>query len=144
MTHVVLSIPAIIIAVILVGIPLNRLLGGTRSSLQRLAIAIVSIPATLVLAVTLFTFNALVPETYADVIAIRGLDLASIPNALSSWGDSIPGALKLTNVARQGFSGHHFVIMAPCSTVAAFLVNALFASGRTNQQNSSPRPSANK
>ena len=28
-----------VIAVILVGIPLNRFLGGTRSSLQRLAIA---------------------------------------------------------------------------------------------------------
>ena len=68
MTHVVLSIPAIVIAVILVGIPLNRFLGGTRSSLQRLAIAIVSIPATLVLAVTLFTFNALVPETYAALL----------------------------------------------------------------------------
>jgi hypothetical protein len=55
MTHVVLSIPAIVMAVVLVGIPLNRFLGGTRSALQRLAIAIVSIPATLVLAVALFT-----------------------------------------------------------------------------------------
>jgi hypothetical protein len=34
-----------------------------------------------------------------------------------------PGARKLTNVARQGFSGHHFVIMALCSMIAAFLVN---------------------
>ena len=34
MTHVVLSIPAIVLAVILVGIPLNRFLGGTRSALQ--------------------------------------------------------------------------------------------------------------
>jgi hypothetical protein len=42
-------------------------------------------------------------------------------------GDAIPGARKLTNVARQGFSGHHYVIMALCSTVAAFLVNILFA-----------------
>jgi len=36
MTHVVLSIPAIVIATILVGIPLNWLLGGTRSGLQRI------------------------------------------------------------------------------------------------------------
>jgi hypothetical protein len=35
MTHVVLSIPAILIAAI-VGIPLNRFLGGTRSRLQRI------------------------------------------------------------------------------------------------------------
>ena len=130
MTHVVLSIPAIIIAVILVGIPLNRLMGGTRS-LQRLAIAIVSIPATLVLAVTLFTFNALVPETYAVLLRFADSIWQASLNALNAWGDSVPGARKLTNVARQGFSGHHFVIMAFCSTVAAFLVNALFASGRT-------------
>jgi hypothetical protein len=45
----------------------------------------------------------------------------------SSRGDSIPGATKLTNIARQGFSGHHYVIMALCSVVASFLVNALFA-----------------
>ena len=47
--------------------------------------------------------------------------------ALSSRGESIPGATKLTNIARQGFSGHHYVIMALCSVVASFLVNALFA-----------------
>ena len=41
--------------------------------------------------------------------------------------DTIPGARKLTNAARQGFSGHHYVIMALCSMVASFLVNALFA-----------------
>jgi hypothetical protein len=138
MTHVVLSIPAIIIAVILVGIPLNRLLGGTQSSLQRLAIAIVSIPATLVLAVTLFTFNALVPETYAALLRFADSIWQASLNALSSWGDWIPGARKLTNVARQGFSGHHFVIMALCSTVAAFLVNALFASGEAKYAKSEP------
>jgi hypothetical protein len=68
MTHVVLSLPAIIIAVIFIGIPLNRILGGTRTALQRIAIAIVSVPATVMLAVALFTFNALVPETYAALL----------------------------------------------------------------------------
>lgn len=68
MTHVVLSILAIIIATLFVGIPLNRLLGGTRTALQRMAIAVVSIPATVILAVALFTFNALVPETYAALL----------------------------------------------------------------------------
>lgn len=131
MTHVVLSIPAIVLAVILVGIPLNRFLGGTRSALQRLAIAFVSIPATLVLAVALFTFNALVPETYAALLRFADSIWRASLNALSAWGDSIPGARKFTNVARQGFSGHHFVIMALCSLLATFLVNALFASGRT-------------
>jgi hypothetical protein len=138
MTHVVLSIPAIIIAVILVGIPLNGVLGGTRSSLQRLAIAIVSIPATLALAVTLFTFNALVPETYAALLRFADSIWQASLNTLSAWGDTIPGARKLTNIARQGFSGHHFVIMALCSTVAAFLVNALFASGGTKSAKSEP------
>jgi len=134
MTHVVLSIPTIVIAVILVGIPLNRILGGTRSSFQRLAIAIVSIPATLILAVTLFTFNALVPETYAALLRFADSIWQASLNALSVWGDSIPGARKLTNVARQGFSGQHFVIMALCSAIAAFLVNALFASaGRSKE-----------
>jgi hypothetical protein len=57
MTHVILSVPAIILAFILVGIPLNRVLGGTKSALQRMAIALISIPATIVLAVALFTFK---------------------------------------------------------------------------------------
>ena len=35
MTHVVLSIPAIIIAAIIVGIPFNWFLGGTRTELSR-------------------------------------------------------------------------------------------------------------
>ena len=39
-------------------------------------------------------------------------------SALSSQGEFIPGATKLTNIARQGFSGHHYVIMALCSVVA--------------------------
>jgi hypothetical protein len=30
-------------------------------------------------------------------------------------------------VARQGFSGHHYVIMALCSVAASFLVNVVFA-----------------
>ena len=54
MTHVVLSIPAIVVATILVGIPLNWLLGGTRSGLQRIAIALLSVPATVLLAVALY------------------------------------------------------------------------------------------
>src|SRR5688572_8120477 len=52
MTHVVLSIPAIIVAVIIVGIPFNWLLGGARTAVQRIAIALLSVPATVVLAVT--------------------------------------------------------------------------------------------
>ena len=61
-THVVLSIPAIVVAAIVVGIPLNWALGGTRTAVQRVSMAVISVPATLVLAVALFTFNALVPE----------------------------------------------------------------------------------
>jgi len=127
MTHVVLSLPAIVIAAILVGIPLNWMLGGTRSALKRIAIAIVSVPATLLLAIALFTFNALVPETYASLLRFADWIWQSSLNALSSWGDTVPGAVKVANIARQGFSGHHFVIMALCSMVAAFLVNTLFA-----------------
>ena len=127
MTHVVLSLPAIVIATILVGIPLNWMLGGTRSALQRLAIALVSVPATLLLAIALFTFNALVPDTYAALLRFADWVWQSSLNALSSSGDNVPGALKVANIARQGFSGHHFVIMALCSMVAAFLVNTLFA-----------------
>ena len=130
MTHVVLSLPAILLAVILVGIPLNWLLGGTRAA-QRIAIAVVSVPATVVLAVALFTFNALVPETYAALLRFADWVWQETLNALSASGDTIPGARKLTNVARQGFSGHHFVIMALCGMAAAFLVNGLFALGRS-------------
>ena len=127
MTHVVLSIPAIIIAAIVVGIPLNWLLGGTRTAMQRIAIAVVSVPATIVLAIALFTFNAFVPETYAALLRFADAIWQASLNALSSWGNTLPGATKLTNIARQGFSGHHYVIMALCSIVASFLVNAAFA-----------------
>jgi hypothetical protein len=85
------------------------------------------VPATVVLAVALFTFNALVPETYAALLRFADWFWQVSLSALSSRGGSIPGATKLTNIARQGFSGHHYVIMALCSVVASFLVNALFA-----------------
>ncbi len=60
MTHVVLSIPAVLIASLIVGVPLNKWLGGTRTALQRIIIALTSVPATVVLAVALFSFNAAV------------------------------------------------------------------------------------
>jgi hypothetical protein len=126
MTHVVLSLPAIIIATLLVGIPLNKVLGGTRTALQRMAIALISIPSTVVLAVALFSFNVMFPDTYASLLRFADWVWQGSLNALSASGDTIPGARKLTNAARQGFSGHHYVIMALCSMVASFLVNALF------------------
>jgi len=127
MTHVVLSIPAIIIAAIVIGIPFNWLLGGTRTAAQRIGIALVSVPATVVLAVGLFTFNALVPDAYAVLLRFADSVWQASLNWMGASGDTIPGARKLTNAARQGFSGHHYVIMALCSMLAAFLVNALFA-----------------
>ena len=60
--------PRHIVATIIIGIPLNRLLGGTRTALQRIAIALVSIPSTVVLAVVLFSFNALLPDAYAGFL----------------------------------------------------------------------------
>ena len=127
MTHVVLSIPAIVIASVIVGIPLNRVLGGTRSALQRIAIALTSVPATVVLAIALFSFNALAPESYAALLKFADWVWRASLDALSGFGDTIPAARKLTNAARQGFSGHHFVIMALCSMLASFVVNAFFA-----------------
>ena len=126
MTHVVLSLPAIILAVLLIGIPLNKVLGGTRTALQRIAIALISIPSTVVLAVVLFSFNALFPDAYASLLRFADWVWQASLNALSASGDTVPGARKLTNAARQGFSGHHYVIMALCSMVASFIVNALF------------------
>ncbi len=126
MTHVVLSLPAIILATFVIGIPLNSALGGTRTVLQRILIAIVSVPATVVLAVALFTFNVFFPETYASLLRFADWVWQASLNALSASGDTVPGARKLTNAARQGFSGHHYVIMAICSMVASFIINAVF------------------
>jgi hypothetical protein len=139
MTHVVLSIPAIIIAAIVVGIPFNRVLGGTRTAVQRIAMAVISVPATVVLAVALFTFNALVPDTYAYLLRFADWIWQASLNWLNASGDMIPGARKLTNVARQGFSGHHYVIMALCSMFASFLVNALFALATSRAASSARR-----
>ena len=75
----------------------------------------------------LFSFNATFPDAYAALLRFADWVWQGSLNALSAAGDTIPGALKLTNVARQGFSGHHYVIMALCSMVASFLVNAIFA-----------------
>src|SRR3972149_3994186 len=58
MTHVVLSIPAIVIASIVAGIPFNWVLGERRTAVQRIATALTSVPATVVLAIALFSFNA--------------------------------------------------------------------------------------
>jgi hypothetical protein len=127
MTHVVLSIPAIIIASFVVGIPLNRLLGGTRTAAQRIVVALLSVPATIVLAVALFSFSALIPGAYASLLRFADWVWQASLNVLSGSGDTIPGVRKLTNAARQGFSGHHYVILALCSMLASFLVNALFA-----------------
>jgi hypothetical protein len=138
MTQVVLSIPAIVIAAIVVGIPLNWLLGGTRSGLQRIAIAIISVPATVILVVALFTFNALLPETYAALLRFADEIWQASLNGLDSWGDRVPGAIKLTNIARQGFSGHHYVIMALCSIVASFVVNTLFALATKRRETLTP------
>jgi hypothetical protein len=141
MTHIVLSIPAIVIAAIVFGIPFNWLLGGTRTALQRISIALISIPSTVVLAVVLFSFNALWPDAYAGLLRFADWVWQSSLNALSASGDTIPGARKLVNAARQGFSGHHYVIMALCSMVASFLVNALFALvSRTPEEEPSPHP----
>jgi hypothetical protein len=126
MTHVVLSIPAIILAVIIVGIPFDWLVGGTRTAAQRIAIALLSVPATVVLAVALISFNALWPDAYTALLRFADWVWQASLNVVSGSGDTIPGARKLTNAARQGFSGHHYVIMALCGMLASFLVNALF------------------
>jgi len=139
MTHVVLSIPAVLIASLIVGVPLNECPGGTRTALQRIIIALTSVPATVVLAVVLFSFNATFPDAYAALLRFADWVWQGSLNALSAAGDTIPGALKLTNVARQGFSGHHYVIMALCSMVASFLVNAIFAMA-VDTRRDEPRP----
>lgn len=126
MTHVVLSLPAIILATFIVGIPLNALLGGTRTVFQRILIALFSVPMTVLLAVALFTFNVFLPDAYGSLLRFADWIWQSSLNALSASGDTIPGVRKLTNAARQGFSGHHFVIMAICSMIASFLINAIF------------------
>jgi len=127
MTHVVLSIPAIIIAAIVVGIPLNWLLGGTRTTTYRIAVALLSVPATVVLAVALFSFSALVPGAYASLLRFADWVWQASLDVLGGASDTIPEVRKLTNAARQGFSGHHYVILALCSMLASFLVNAFFA-----------------
>src|SRR5262249_59097706 len=84
MTHVLLSIPAVLIASVVVGIPLNKILGGTRTSLQRVAIALTSVPATVVLAVGVFSFNAALPYTYSSLPRFADPVWQASPNALSA------------------------------------------------------------
>ena len=90
MTHVVLPIPAIIIAATIVGIPFNWFLGGTRTAIQRVAIALLSVPATVVLAVALFSFNALLPDAYAALLRFADWVWQASLNVLSGSGDTDP------------------------------------------------------
>ena len=126
MTHVILSIPAILVASVLFGVPLNSILGGTRTAFQRVVMAFLNVPTSVILAVALFSFNALQPAQYAvflrfvDTIWHESLDLIEG----QKW---IPGSQILVNAARTGLSGHHFVTMALCSMVAAFLISMIFA-----------------
>jgi hypothetical protein len=126
MTHVVLSIPAILAASVLFGAPLNWVLGGTRTAAQRIWMAVLNVPTSVMIAILLFSINAMNPTAYA--VFLRFVERI--------WHDSleiiasqewIPGGQALVNAARQGLSGHHYVIMALCSIVAAFLINMLFA-----------------
>jgi hypothetical protein len=126
MTHVVLSIPAIVVATLAIGVPFNAWLGGTRSAARHLFIALASVPVTVIVAVVLFSFNVMAPDAYAALLRFADRVWQVSLEALSASGDTVPGARKLTNAARQGFSGHHYVIMALCGMVAAFLVNAVF------------------
>jgi hypothetical protein len=126
MTHVVLSIPAIVVATLAIGVPFNAWLGGTRSAARHLFIALASVPVTVIVAVVLFSFNVMAPDAYAALLRFADRVWQVSLEALSASGDTVPGARKLTNAARQGFSGHHYVIMALCGMAAAFLVNAVF------------------
>jgi hypothetical protein len=78
MTHVVLSLPAIIIATLLVGIPLNKVLGGTRTALQRMAIALISIPSTVVPPSPRVQLQRDVPGHLCVTVALCRLGLAGI------------------------------------------------------------------
>jgi hypothetical protein len=49
------------------------------------------VPATVVLAVGLFTFNAFLPEAYAVLLRFADLVWQASLDALSSTGDKIPG-----------------------------------------------------
>jgi hypothetical protein len=76
----------------------------------------------------------MVPNLYASLLRFADAVWLASLNLLSASGDYIPGARALTNVARQGFSGHHYVIMALCSIVASFLINALFAAATRSRR----------
>jgi hypothetical protein len=86
MTHVVLSIPAIIIAAIVVGILFTWLLGGTRSALQRIAIALVSGARHRSARSRTFHVHALVPDSYAALL--RFADWLNRSNGLGAAGDT--------------------------------------------------------
>src|SRR6476620_2769514 len=68
-----------------------------------------------VLAVALFSFSALVPGAYASLLRFADWVWQASLDVLGGVADTIPGVRKLTNAARQGFSGHHYVILALCS-----------------------------
>ena len=139
MTHVVLSIPAVLIASLIVGMPLNKWLGGTRTALQRIVIALTASRPPWCSRWCCSASTRLLPDAYAALLRFADWVWQGSLNALSASGDTIPGARKLTNVARQGFSGHHYVIMALCSMVASFLVNAIFALA-VDTRRDEPRP----
>lgn len=127
MAHVLVSIPAILIASVLVGMPLNAVLGSTRSNLQRLMIAICSVPASLVLVSCLVFVDLWSPGAYAAILDAATHTWDATLHGLRALGDTYPVFKSVSGVATIGANGHHYVIIAVCSSLAALVVNMLFA-----------------
>lgn len=124
MAHVLLSIPAMIISALIVGVPLNWLMGGIRSIRQRLAIALVTVPTSVVLGFVLFATNALSPSGYASILWAAGRVWRGFISFLHLF-DSFSVIRSVLSILEMGVGGHSLVMLAFCYVVAAFGINVL-------------------
>lgn len=127
MTHVVISIPAILLASIVVGIPLNYILGSARSAFQRIMMALLSVPASVLFVGALILVDLWSPGFYNEVLTVASHTWDKTLEGLRALGNIFPIFKSFSNVATIGTNGHHYVIMAVCSALAALFVNMLFA-----------------
>lgn len=124
MVYVLLSIPAMIISALVVWVPLNWFMGGIRSIRQRLAIALVTVPTSVVISFVLFATNALSPPGYAFIRWAASRVWRGFITLLHLF-DGFSVIRTILSILEMGVGGHSIVMLAFCYIVAAFGINMI-------------------
>lgn len=125
--HVVISMVAIFISSLTIGMYANWAMGGTRTWFQRIEIAFYSVPISVVIATVMFAFSVWDPSTYRVMLSWAEWAWRGILYFLESMRETIPWMGKLLSLLYAQQGGHSFMFMAAASMLAMFIVNSIIA-----------------